>query len=74
MRAIVDGQVPSVGDENAGQNGASCRQVNDRESEPHLPKDLVNRDLRSCVMYSVLYRGKGMQHKAVNDVLGQSPG
>jgi len=53
MGAIVDGQIPCIGGENAGQNGPSHRQVNHGESEPYLPEDLVDTVLRSCVMKPV---------------------
>ena len=73
MGAIVDGQIPCVGDENAGQNGASHSQVDNGESEPYLPEDLVDTVLRSCVVKPVSYRGNGMQHIAMREVFGQGP-
>src|SRR5258706_695475 len=73
MGAIVDGQIPCVGGENAGQNGASHSQVDSGERELYLPEDLVDTVLRSCVVKPVSYRGNGMLHKAMREVFGHGP-
>jgi hypothetical protein len=43
------------------------------EGQPYLPEDIVDGVARPCVTNFVLYRGDGMQHKAVGDVFGQRP-
>ena len=73
MSTIVDRQIPGVGAEDAGQDGAGCRQVDNGESEPYLPEDLVDSVLRAGVMKPVPEWSDGMQHKAMRDVFGQGP-
>ena len=60
MSAIVDGQIPGVSDESAGQEGASRDQVDNAEGEPYLPEDLVGGVSRPGVMNPVPYRSDGM--------------
>jgi hypothetical protein len=60
MSAIVDGQIPGVSDESAGQEGAARDQVDHSEGEPYLPEYLVGCVSRPGVMNPVPYRGDGM--------------
>jgi len=69
----MDRQIPGVSHQSAGENGAACRQVNNTESEPYLPEDLVDSVSRVRVMDPVLYGGDGMQYEAMSDVFGQGP-
>jgi hypothetical protein len=60
MGAIMDGQIPGVSDQGAGQEGASRDQVGNAEGEPYLPEDLVGCVSRPGVMNPVPYRSDGM--------------
>ncbi len=71
MGAIMDKQVPGVGDEGSGQNDASRGQVKDTEAQPHLPENLVYSRLGTRVMNPVLYWSDRMQHKAMSKVFNQ---
>src|SRR4051794_35635239 len=73
MGAIMDQQIPGIGNENAGHHSASHDRVERGEGQPDLPEDLVDSISRPCVMNSVLYRGDGMQHTTMGDVFSQCP-
>ena len=74
MSAIVDKQIPSVGDESAGQKSAPRRHVDKDKGDPYLPEDFVYRVFRARMMNPMLHRGDAVQHDAMNDVFTQRPG
>ena len=54
MRAVMYEQIPTIGDERARNYSSTGNQIDERETNPYLPKDRENRFVRICMMQSVL--------------------
>src|ERR1700730_14234244 len=74
MRAVVHEQIPGIGTWRARNESAACDQIDQRETNPYLPKNCEDRAVGIGMMSTMFDWCEPMQHKAMNEILrkGQS--
>src|SRR5258708_19444018 len=73
MRAVMHEQIPGIGDKRACNESAAYDQIDQRETNPYLPKNCEDRVVGISVMQPMFGRCEAMQHKAMNDIFRKGP-
>jgi hypothetical protein len=73
MRAVMHEQIPGIGNQRTRNESAACDQIDQRETNPYLPKNCENRAVGVGMMLPMFGRCEAMQHKAMNDIFGEGP-
>jgi hypothetical protein len=68
MRAVMHEQIPGIGNQRTRNESAGCDQIDQRETNPYLPKDCEDRVVGIGVMQPMFGRCETMQHKAMHDI------
>ena len=66
-------QIPGIGNQRTRNESAACDQIDQRETNPYLPKNCEDRAVGVGMMLPMLGRCDAMQHKAMNDIFGEGP-
>jgi hypothetical protein len=73
MRAVMHEQIPGIGNQRTRNESAACDQMDQRETNPYLPKNCEDRAAGVGVILPMFGRCETMQHKAKNDIFGKGP-
>lgn len=68
MRAVVDEQIPGIGNQRARSESAACDQIDQRETNPYLPKNCEDRVVGIGMMEPMFVWCEAMQHKAMHEI------
>src|SRR5260370_2098767 len=73
MRAVMHEQIPGIGSERARNESASRDQIDQRETNPYLPKNCDDRFVGIGVMQPMFGWCETMQHETMHDIFGKGP-
>ena len=68
MRAVMHEQIPGIGNQRTRNESAACDQIDQRETNPYLPKNCEDRAVGVGMMLPMFSRCEAMQHKAMHDI------
>jgi hypothetical protein len=68
VRAVMHEQIPGIGNQRTRNESAACDKIDQRETNPYLPKNCEDRVVGMGVVQPMFGWCETMQHKAMHDI------